>query len=69
MVLTIKNTHGKVCRTLTIETRLYCLERAFFYCGYDMRKCYNQGTATLKQRDIRDFVIYLKAFTKQCLNN
>ena len=64
MELTIKNTAGRVVRTLKIETWLYCLEKALYYNGYDMRKCYYRGELTMKQKDIRQFVIYLTAFTR-----
>lgn len=64
MELVIKNTANKVVRTLKTNTWLYCIEKALYYKGYDMRFCYKDGTIILKQRDIKDFVIYLKAFTK-----
>lgn len=62
----IYNTRGKLIRSVTLETRLICVERALYYCNYP-HTCMNGYDVTIKQSDVHVFVIFLKEFSKKML--
>lgn len=64
----IFNTRGKLIRTLNLETRLLCVERALYYCNYPHTSMKGYDV-TIKTHDVHCFILFLKEFSKKMLKN